>query len=82
MSFEDGPLEREWAPTKEEWDAMDDLDAKHSELVRLREYVEADCRCPCCCETRVCLEGCTFQADAPDAWERMQAARKAMWGDD
>ena len=24
MSFEDGPLEREWNPTKEEWDAMND----------------------------------------------------------
>jgi hypothetical protein len=24
MSFEDDPVDREWAPTKEEWDAMDD----------------------------------------------------------
>jgi hypothetical protein len=49
-------------------------------LLRLRAYVEPDCRCPCCDTTRVCLGGCTFEQDAPDAAGRMQAARKAMRG--
>ena len=52
-----------------------------AEAERLRAYVEADCHCPCCDTDRHCMGGCTFQSDAPDAWERMVAARKAMWGD-
>ena len=52
-----------------------------AELDRLRAYVEADCRCPCCNTTRHCLGECTFRDDAADAWERMAAARVATWGD-
>lgn len=50
-------------------------------LKRLSEYVEADCHCPCCDTDRHCMGGCTFRDDSPDGWERMVAARKAMWGD-
>ena len=51
------------------------------ELDRLRAYVKADCKCPRCDTDHHCLEGCTFLEDVYDGWERMTAARKAMWGD-
>ena len=35
MSFEDDPVDREWAPTKEEWDAMDD--AIRSDLFKIEQ---------------------------------------------
>lgn len=57
----------------DDWSASDELDL-------LRKYADSDCRCPCCDETRHCVAGCTLQADAMDAWERMQAARKAILG--
>lgn len=57
-----------------------DILAMVAELARLREYVEDDCLCPCCDTTRHCIGECTFRQDAPDAAERMQAARIAMWG--
>ena len=63
-------------------DCSDALIEAADGLDRLRAYVEADCHCPCCEETRHCMSGCTFRDDSQDGWERMVAARKAMWGGD
>lgn len=60
------------------WTATQRLEA---ELDRLRSYVEADCECRECQIKRHCLPGCRYEIDSPDGWERMTAARKAMWGD-
>lgn len=54
--------------------------ATDAEIMRLRAYVEADCRCPFCTTVRHCLPGCTYKDYDLNAWDRMQAARKAMWG--
>jgi len=56
------------------------LDVKDEKLFRLREYVEPDCRCPCCDTSMFCLDGCTLQTDEPGWCSRMMRARKAMWG--
>ena len=56
------------------------LDVKDEKLFRLREYVEPDCRCPCCDTSMFCLDGCTLQTDEPGWCSRMMRARYAMWG--
>jgi len=56
------------------------LDVKDEKLCRLREYVEADCRCPCCDTVRHCLGDCTFRDDSDEGHDRMMRARYAMWG--
>ena len=57
-----------------------------SESTRLREFAEMFARCPCCEELRECSPGCTYQDDCLgvarlDYYERMVAARAALWGD-
>ena len=49
-------------------------------IERMAAWLEGDCECPCCMETRRCLDDCTFSQDAPDDAERMQLTRDALYG--
>ena len=58
-----------------------------TELTRLREFAETLARCPCCEELRECSPGCTYGEDAEhvgllDHYDRMVAARAALWGEE
>ena len=57
-----------------------------SELERLRAFAETFARCPYCEENRECCPGCTYREDCEQAgyikhYDRMQAARAALWGE-
>lgn len=47
-------------------------------IERMAAYLYYDANCPCCMRDDVCIECCTFAADAPHDYERMQMARKAL----
>ena len=49
-------------------------------IERMQTWLEGDCNCPCCSESRKCLDDCTFASDCPDAAERMACAREALFG--
>lgn len=57
----------------------DDVERLRAEVERLRSWIEGDCICPCCQETRACLEGCTFAEDCPNEAERMNEARAVLF---
>ena len=44
----------------------------------LRAHFEFDATCPCCEELEVCNPGCTLEADAPDRYDEMMAARAIL----
>ena len=48
------------------------------EIERLKNYIEMDAYCPCCQETYVCEDGCTFMDDAPNDYKRMMFAREVL----
>ena len=57
-----------------------------TELERLREFAESFARCPCCEEIRECCPVCSYKEDCSgagcsDNYDRMQAARAALWGE-
>ena len=57
------------------------LDCEAADAIeRMAAWLEGDCECPCCMETRQCLDDCTFSEDAPDDAERMQFTREALYG--
>ena len=58
------------------------LGAMMIEIERMREWLDGDCICPCCQETRECRAGCTFLDDAPGEADRMAEARMARFGGD
>jgi hypothetical protein len=47
---------------------------------RLSAWIEGDCMCPCCEQTRACVDGCTFDEDDPSGATRMAEARAALYG--
>lgn len=47
---------------------------------RMTQWLEAECNCPCCEQTRECSDECTFADDAPHDAERMAGARAALYG--
>ena len=57
-----------------------DVEEAANALERMQNWIEGDCNCPCCSESRECLDGCTFAADCPDGAERMAGAREALFG--
>ena len=59
-----------------------DLDRKHAEIVRLREFIRSQALCPCCEQYEQCVPGCTFRDDSVTGWEEMDAARAVLSGDD
>ena len=56
------------------------LGAMMIEIERMREWLDGDCICPCCQETRVCLDDCSFNDDDPSGADRMAEARMARFG--
>jgi hypothetical protein len=56
------------------------LGAMMIEIERMREWLDGDCICPCCQETRVCLDDCSFNDDDPSGADRMAEARMARVG--
>lgn len=55
-----------------------DLKAAHDRMV---EHLLMDAECPCCSQTRVCFDECTFKEDCQYEHEKMMAARTAIYGD-
>lgn len=51
---------------------------QNEKIEYLRSFFEMDAICPCCCETEVCAEDCTFKDDAPADFEKMENARKVL----
>jgi len=49
-------------------------------ILALERYMIAECLCPCCEQTDVCFDACTFAADCPDDAEAMEYARSVMTG--
>ena len=47
-------------------------------LERMRGFIEFYAYCPCCEESEVCLDGCTFSVDSPVGYDVMQDAREAL----
>jgi hypothetical protein len=50
-------------------------------ILALERYVIEECLCPCCEQTDVCLDDCTFADDLPDEAEAMEYARSVMMGE-
>jgi len=62
-----------------------ELFAAKEEVKRLRAYVEADAKCPYCEGENKCMEDCTYEEDVgtnSECFQRMLAARKALWPGD
>lgn len=57
-----------------------EAEAAADEIERMQAWIEGDCICPCCSETRECVDGCTFASDCPEHAERMAGAREALYG--
>ena len=55
-----------------------EIAALRAEVAGLREWLEADARCPCCDTTDACVEGCTFATDCPQDAERMAEVRALL----
>ena len=43
-----------------------------------RAHFEPDATCPCCEELKKCQDECTLEADAPDRYDAMLAARALL----
>jgi len=54
------------------------IERLRAEAAGLREWLEADARCPCCDTTDACVEGCTFATDCPQDAERMAEVRALL----
>ena len=50
------------------------------QIVLLLEFAASYAECPCCEKSDVCVEGCTFEQDAPANHAEMQSARNAIKG--
>ena len=55
-----------------------EIERLRAEVAGLREWLEADARCPCCDTTDACVEGCTFATDCPQDAERMAEVRALL----
>lgn len=53
-----------------------------NEIERLQSYIEMDANCPCCQQTYVCEDDCTFVDDAPDGYKQMMFAREMLTPND
>jgi len=51
-------------------------------MSRLEVFVGSLCYCPCCNETRVCAEDCTFHDDDPEQAYFMDDCRMVLYGKD
>ena len=48
-------------------------------IERYREWLEGEANCPCCDKFDACVEGCTFEDDAPHEAERMAEIRDLLY---
>ena len=59
-------------------------DAAHPNPVKVQEmaeWIESECYCPCCTDSKTCAADCTYEQDNPSGWEHMMSARLARWGE-
>lgn len=54
------------------------VDAQAAEIERLREWIALDTHCPCCQQTQVCSDDCTFSVDDPSNHAHMEVARELL----
>ena len=73
-----GPVEKLMLPTPIMKEAADEIERLRAEVAQLREWLEADARCPCCDTVDACLDDCTFEADCPQDAERMAEVRALL----
>ena len=50
----------------------------HAERERIRNKLGCDVECPCCGESRMCADDCTFAVDCPNEAQRMASIRAAL----
>ncbi len=74
-NFECHPLSREADEIERAGKAMREAAIA---IERMAAYLAYDASCPCCLREDVCEEGCSFEEDAPQDFERMQMARAAL----
>ncbi len=58
--------------------AADEIERLRAEVAQLREWLEADARCPCCDTVDACLDDCTFATDCPQDAGRMAEVRALL----
>ena len=63
-------------------ECLSEIERLQIENDRLAAFALFDADCPCCGETKQCLDGCTFAKDCPNELERMKGARYALYGHD
>lgn len=49
-------------------------------IERLTTWLQGDAACPCCEQTRECVDGCTFVIDDVQSYERMESVRALLRG--
>lgn len=54
------------------------IERLQAEVAGLREWLEADARCPCCDTVDACLDDCTFATDCPQDAGRMAEVRALL----
>lgn len=54
------------------------IERLRAEVAQLREWLEADARCPCCDTVDACLDDCTFATDCPQDAGRMAEVRALL----
>lgn len=59
-------------------EAADEIERLQAEVAELREWLEADARCPCCDTVDACLDDCTFATDCPQDAGRMAEVRALL----
>ena len=51
---------------------------EQTQLEKLKDFVGYYANCPCCQQSDICLEECTFVEDSPGDFEIMEIARGAL----
>lgn len=51
---------------------------EQTQLEKLIYFVDYYATCPCCQQSDICLEECTFAEDSPADFDVMQVAREAL----
>lgn len=50
-------------------------------LNQMAQWIDGFCLCPCCGDNRKCEADCTFAEDDPQSAERMESARRVLYGE-
>ena len=54
--------------------------ADAEKMQRMEAWLEGECYCPCCAQTRECAADCTLASDCPNDAARIDGARQALYG--